>query len=70
MVNFQINLERNQFTAGETAKGTLVISEDKGFKVRGFEFSVSGEERIEIKTDESTYKQSNIISSQKTFHNL
>ena len=47
----------------EIAKGTLIISEDKDFRVQGFEFSVSGEERIEIKTDESTYKQSNIIFS-------
>jgi hypothetical protein len=78
MVNFQINLERNQFTAGETAKGTLIISSDKNFKVQGFEFSVSGEERIEIKLDQSygpstgynippsvtsTYKESTIFYS-------
>jgi hypothetical protein len=62
-VAIDISLERNEYAAGETAKGTLIISADKDFKVRGFEFSVSGEERIEIKTDESTYKQSNIIFS-------
>ena len=53
MVNFQLSLERNQYAAGETAKGTLIISSDKNFKVQGFEFSVSGEERIEIKIDQS-----------------
>jgi hypothetical protein len=62
VVHFDISLERNEY-AGETAKGTLTISEDKDFKVEGFELSVSGEELIEIKTDESSYKQSNIIFS-------
>jgi hypothetical protein len=63
MVNIHITLERNQYAAGETAKGTLVISAEKDFKVRGFEFSVSGEERVEIKLEDSTYKESNIFFS-------
>jgi hypothetical protein len=29
MVNIHIMLERNEYTAGETAKGTLVISAEK-----------------------------------------
>ena len=48
-------------------KGTLTISEDKDFKVQSFELSVSGEERIEIKTDQLTYKQSSIIFSKRPF---
>jgi hypothetical protein len=63
MVNIHITLERNEYAAGETAKGTLVISAEKDFKVRGFEFSVSGEERVEIQSQDSTYKQSNIFFS-------
>jgi hypothetical protein len=63
MVNIHITLERNEYAAGETAKGTLVISAEKDFKVRGFEFSVSGEERVEIESQDSTYKQSNIFFS-------
>ena len=42
MIDFYITLERNEYAAGETAKGTLVISAEKDFKIRGFEFSVSG----------------------------
>jgi hypothetical protein len=78
MVHFDIALEKSEYAAGETVKGTLIISADKNFKVRGFEFSVSGEEKIEIKLDESygmgtyyginastttTYKESNIFFS-------
>ena len=74
MVDIDIILEKNEYAAGETAKGTLIISADKSFKVRGFKFSVSGEERIEINLDErygfnptasttSTYKESNIFFS-------
>src|SRR5215218_5155400 len=63
MIDFEILLERNEYAAGETAKGALVISAEKDFKVRGFEFSVSGEERVEIKLEDSTYKQSNIFFS-------
>jgi hypothetical protein len=29
MVTIDISLERNEYAAGETAKGTLIISEDK-----------------------------------------
>ena len=42
MVAIDIGLERNQYAAGETAKGILVISADRDFKVRGFEFVVVG----------------------------
>ena len=84
MVDFHITLERNEYAAGETAKGTLVISAEKDFKVRGFEFSVYGEERIEMKLEESygvnayysinatttTYKDSNIFFSQDLSHFL
>jgi hypothetical protein len=70
MVNIHITLERNEYAAGETAKGTLVISAEKDFKVRGFEFSVSGEERVEIKLEDSTYKQSNIFFSKDLSHFL
>ena len=63
MVNIHITLERNEYAAGETAKGTLVISAEKDFKVRDFEFSVSGEERVEIELENSTYKESNIFFS-------
>jgi hypothetical protein len=31
MVNIHITLERNQYTAGETAKGTLVISQEEAY---------------------------------------
>ena len=44
MVNFQINLERNQYAAGETAKGTLVISAGRGLQLRGLKFYVCGVE--------------------------
>jgi hypothetical protein len=70
MVDFDITLERNEYSAGETAKGTLVISAEKDFKVRGFEFSVSGEERIELKLEDSTYKESNIFFSKDLSHFL
>jgi Arrestin (or S-antigen), N-terminal domain len=85
MANFDLSLERNQYAAGETAKGTLIISAEKDFKVRGFEFSVSGEERIEMKLEESyginayysinattttTYKESNIFFSKDLSHFL
>ncbi len=63
---FHITLERNEYAAGETAKGTLIISAEKDFKVRGFEFSVSGEERVEIELENSTIKNL-IFSFQKTF---
>ncbi len=63
MADFDLSLERNQYAAGETAKGTLVISAEKDFKVRGFEFSVSGEERVEIDLENSTYKESDIFFS-------
>jgi Arrestin (or S-antigen), N-terminal domain len=48
MVNFQISLERDEYAAGETAKGTLVISADENFKLRGFEFYVCGLENTDI----------------------
>jgi hypothetical protein len=44
MVNFQINLERNQYAAGETAKGTLVISAGRVLQLRGLKFYVCGVE--------------------------
>ena len=70
MVNIHLTLERNEFAAGETAKGTLVISAEKNFKVRGFEFSVSGEERVEIELENSTYKESNIFFSKDLSNSL
>jgi hypothetical protein len=70
MADFDLSLERNQYAAGETAKGALVISAEKDFKVRGFEFSVSGEERVEIKLEDSTYKESNIFFSKDLSHFL
>jgi hypothetical protein len=78
MVDFEILLERNEYAVGETAKGTLVISEDKDFKVQGFEFSVSGAERIEMKSDENlsktiatrTFDESNIFFSKDLSHYL
>jgi hypothetical protein len=68
----------------EKQQGTLVISAEKDFKVRGFEFSISGEERIEMKLEESygvnpyysinaattTYKESNIFFSKGLSHFL
>ena len=42
MVNFQVTLERNQYAAGETARGILIISADKDIKLRGFKFYVCG----------------------------
>src|SRR5215212_169932 len=53
MVAIDIRLERNDYAVGGTVKGTLIISEDKDFKVQGFEFSVSGAERIEMNPVES-----------------
>jgi len=77
-VAIDISLERNEYAAGETAKGTLTISEDKDFKVQGFEFSVSGAEIIEMKSDENlsktiatrTYDESNIFFSKDLSHFL
>ena len=40
---FDIKLERNEYAAGETAKGILVISSN-GFKVKHFKFYAYGEE--------------------------
>ena len=70
MVNIHITLERNEYAAGETAKGALVIAAEKDFQVRGFEFSVSGEERVEIELENTTYKESNIFFSKDLFHFL
>lgn len=70
MVNIHLTLDRNEYAAGETAKGMLVISAEKDFKVRGFEFSVSGEERVEIKLEDSTYKESSIFFSKDLSHSL
>ncbi len=81
MTDFDLSLERNQYAAGETAKGTLIISAEKDFQVRGFEFSVSGEERVEMKLEESygfnptasttsTYKESDIFFSKDLSHFL
>ena len=70
MIDFYITLERNEYAAGETAKGALVIAAEKDFQVRGFEFSVSGEERVEIELKNSTYKESNIFFSKDLSHFL
>ena len=51
-----ISLERNEYAAGETVKGTLTISEDKDFKVQSFELSVSGEERIIEISEEKSFE--------------
>ena len=72
-----ISLERNEYAAGETVKGTLTISEDKDFKVQSFELSVSGEERIiEISEEKSfenrriTSQESNVFFSKDLSHFL
>jgi hypothetical protein len=41
MADFDLSLKRNQYAAGETAKGTLITSADKDFKTQGFKFSAS-----------------------------
>jgi Arrestin (or S-antigen), N-terminal domain len=76
-VSIDISLERNEYTVGETAKGTLTISEDKDFKVEGLELSVSGEERIiEISEGQSfenrriTAQESNVFFSKDLSHFL
>jgi len=43
-VHFDISLERNEYAAGETAKGTLVISAGRGLQLRGLKFYVCGVE--------------------------
>jgi hypothetical protein len=70
MIDFYITLERNEYAAGETAKGALVIAAEKDFQVRGFGFSVSGEERVEIELENSTYKESNIFFPKDLSHFL
>jgi hypothetical protein len=76
MVDLDIQLERNEYADGETVKGTLVISEDKDFRVQGFELSVSGEERIEISEGVSfenrrvIAQESNIFFSKDLSHYL
>ena len=44
MVNIHITLERNEYAAGETAKGTLVIYADKSLRLRGLKFYAWGVE--------------------------
>jgi hypothetical protein len=44
MVDFHISLERNEYAAGETAKGTLIISAGRSLQLRGLKFYVCGEE--------------------------
>ncbi len=45
MADFDLSLERNQYAAGETAKGKLIISaRRKGLQLRGLKFYVCGEE--------------------------
>ena len=61
MVDFDTTLERNEYSAGETAKGTLVISAEKDYKVRGFDFSVAGEGRLHLKLEDLIYKEGNIL---------
>ena len=69
MVAIDTSLERNEYAAGETVKGTLTISEDKDFRVQSFELSVTGEERIEISEEKSfenrtiTSQESNVFFS-------
>jgi sporulation-control protein spo0M len=77
LVAIDISLERNEYAAGETVKGTLTITEDKDFKVQSFELSVSGEERIiEISEEKSfenrriTSQESNIFFSKDLSHFL
>ena len=48
MVAIDISLERNQYAAGETANGTLIISADKDILLRGFKFYVCGLENTNI----------------------
>ena len=38
MVNFDITLERTEYAAGDTAKGTLVISAEKTLKSEALNF--------------------------------
>lgn len=44
MADFDLSLERNQYAAGETSKGTLIISARRGLQLRGLKFYVCGEE--------------------------
>jgi hypothetical protein len=46
-MNIKTRLEKDTYTAGEKAKGTLSIKADKVTKVRRFRFSVCGKERYE-----------------------
>jgi hypothetical protein len=62
LVAIDISLERNEYAAGETVKGTLTISEDKDFKVQSFELSVSGEERIIEQSEEKSFENRRITS--------
>ena len=59
-----ISLERNQYAAGETVKGTLTITEDKDFKVQSCELSVSGEERIIEISEEKSFENRRITSQE------
>jgi hypothetical protein len=63
-VAIDISLERNEYAAGETAKGILTISEDKEFKVQSLELSVSGEERIIELSDEKSFESRRITSQE------
>jgi len=64
MVAINISLERNEYAAGETAKGILTISEDKEFKVQSFELSVSGEERIVEISEEKSFETRRITAQE------
>jgi hypothetical protein len=55
-VSIDISLERDEYAAGETVKGTLTIYEDKDFNVQSFELSVSGEERIIETSEEKSFE--------------
>jgi sporulation-control protein spo0M len=63
-VAIDISLERNQYAAGETVKGTLTISAGKDFKVQSFELSVSGEERIIEISEEKSFENRRITSQE------
>lgn len=64
MVAIDISLERNEYAAGETVKGTLTISAGKDFKVQSFELSVSGEERIIEISEEKSFENRRITSQE------
>jgi hypothetical protein len=61
VAGFDISLERNQYAAGETAKGTLLISADKDLSLRGFKFYVCGLENTDITVVKEYLMQTSLI---------